>query len=245
MIVFKDDEESSRLQDEVALLEAMYPEEVTFSTASQELRYTPQGAAAAALLLRLPQGYPVTEPPEVILAHDLNKKDLHNALSHTIRDLWSGEEILDAVLIAFQTVLAEAEDAAQSAAEPVHHSAHAPWDLKQSDHAQKTTVIWLHHLLNTNKRKLAISPASQDITGITKPGYPGVLLYAGPKAAVDEHVEELRRQNWQAFQVRLEDDVAWKLEHGRGVVEMESMKDVVRDVGEGNKDAFLEAMRMK
>jgi len=28
-------------------------------------------------------------------------------------------------------------------------------------------------------------------------------------------------------------------------VEMESMKDVVRDVGEGNKDAFLEAMRMK
>jgi len=105
-------------------------------------------------------------------------------------------------------------------------------------------IIWLHHLLNTNKRKQALSPPA-GVSGVTKPGYPGVLIYAGPYDLVHEHVNELKGLNWQAFQVRLEDDEAWIFAHGSGVREMEAMKDVVAAIGDQRKDLFMEAMRMK
>lgn len=226
---------TSRLQDEIALLEAMYPEEVSFSEKSRELKYT---SGAALLSIRLPQNYLVSGLPEVILAHDTYKNDMHDAMSSLIRELSSGEEILDAVLTGFQNIIvAQAEVREET---PSSHAA----ETAKSQPQDCTMVVWLHHLLNTNKRKLALSPASAEVSGITKPGYPGLLLYTGPRAAVEEHVSELKSQNWQAFQVRLEEDIAWKLEHGRGVVEMESMKDVVKDVGV-HKDVFLQAMRMK
>ncbi|KAK0895534.1 hypothetical protein LTR91_012770 [Friedmanniomyces endolithicus] len=78
-----------------------------------------------------------------------------------------------------------------------------------------------------------------------KPGYPGVLLYSGPAEAVHDFVNELKQQNWQAFQIRLEVTEEWLLRHGTGVIEVETMKEVVAEVGEARKDVFLEAMRMK
>lgn len=237
-----DVQETSRLQNEVALLEAMYPEEITFSKHAQELKFTPCEGGGL-LVIRLPDGYPEIAWPEVIRAHDVEKTDLHNRVNRLIRETWAGEEILDAILNDFQEILCTTGRAAttsHSAQLSVHAVPHIPVPPQH-----RTTVIWLHHLLNTNKRKLAISPESSEVSGITKPGYPGVLVYSGPKAKVEEHVNQLKSQNWQAFQVRLEDDVAWQFHHGSGVVELESMKDVVKDVGEEHKETFLEAMRMK
>jgi hypothetical protein len=105
--------------------------------------------------------------------------------------------------------------------------------------------VWLHHLLNTNKRKQALSPPSPEVSGATKPGYPGVLLYSGPAEAVSEHVNELRQLNWQAYSVRLKSDEAWTFKHGTGVQEFETMKEVVADIEEDKKQLFMEAMRMK
>ena len=67
--------------------------------------------------------------------------------------------------------------------------------------SSKTVIIWLHHLLATSKRKLAIHPSiSADlISGITKPGYPGVMLFTGLQHAVDDHVAELKGLNWAGF----------------------------------------------
>ena len=106
-------------------------------------------------------------------------------------------------------------------------------------------IVWLHHLLNTNKRKQALSPSLPGVSGITKPGYPGVLIYSGSSEAVHEHVDALKQLNWQAFQVRYESDEAWTFTHGEGIKEVEAMKDVVAEVGSSNKDHFMEAMRMK
>jgi len=237
-------EASSRQQDEITLLEAMYPEAISFSKKSQELRYASNGVL---LLLRLPHDYPGSAIPEVIVAHDTSKNDLHDAMSRLIREFPSEEEILDAVLSGFQNIIEESGLREAKTMNQGSKSARVSAELARAfptEAQHRTTVVWLHHLLNTNKRKLVLSPASADVAGITNPGYPGVLLYTGPRAAVDEHVSELKNQNWAAFQVRLEENTAWKLEHGRGVVEMEAMKDVVKDVGE-NKNAFLKAMRMK
>ena len=85
------------------------------------------------------------------------------------------------------------------------------------------------------------------VNGITKPGYPGVMNFSGPKIAVDAHVQQLKQQRWQAFQVRFEMDETWSLVHGLGIIEVESMAEVVAEVEKAaeQKDVFMEVMKMK
>jgi hypothetical protein len=111
----------------------------------------------------------------------------------------------------------------------------------------------LHHLLNTNKRKIALSPppVTPPVCGLTKPGYPGVLVYSGPSVAVTQHVNNLKAKNWKAFQVRYEEEKLWHFAHGVGVKEMESMSEVVKGVetedvtGKIQKEELLKAIGIK
>lgn len=80
---------------------------------------------------------------------------------------------------------------------------------------------------------------------MTKPGYPGVLVYSGLANAVHEHVDALKHLNWQAFQVRYESEEEWTFAHGAGVKEVEAMKDAVAEIGLERKERFMDAMRMK
>jgi hypothetical protein len=124
---------------------------------------------------------------------------------------------------------------------------------ENGNNTSKTVIVWLHHLLNTNKRKLALSPppSATPVSGCTKPGYPGILIYSGPASAVLEHINTLKAQNWQAFQVRYEEEELWTFSHGHGVKEMESMSDIVKSVGiedhvgKKQKEEFLKAVGIK
>lgn len=42
--------------------------------------------------------------------------------------------------------------------------------------------------------------------GISKPGYPGVIVVEGLSANVNEFVARIKRLNWQALQVRCEEE---------------------------------------
>jgi hypothetical protein len=212
----------------------MYPDQITFAEKARELRFID---ADAKLELQIPDGYLSTELP-IILTARVAQQDLRDAVHHDTLSSPVGEEILDSVVVSFLETCTQARSHAEGEdhpAEPVANQA-----AKTA-----TVVVWLHHLLNTNKRKQALSPASSQVSGLTKPGYPGVLIFAGPEKAVQDHVNDLKHLNWQAFQVRLEDDKAWSFAHGNGMVEVESMKDVVAEVGDAKKDVFMEAMRMK
>ncbi|KAK4892353.1 hypothetical protein LTR27_009187 [Elasticomyces elasticus] len=179
---------------------------------------------------------------ELALLEAMYPEMLYNAkarepLKQRIDALSSGEEVLDSILAAFDELVTE----------QVNHATADNNDGTSVSHTAETKVtiiVWLHHLLNTNKRKLCLSPPP-GVSGVTKPGYPGVLLYSGLAAAVHEHVNELKQQNWAAFQVRLEDDEEWTFTHGKGVIEVEAMKEIVAEVGEARKGFFMEAMRMK
>ncbi|KAK5119501.1 hypothetical protein LTR85_007601 [Meristemomyces frigidus] len=227
-------EQDDRLAAELSLLEAIYPEQLEYHEKGREISYRTEGAS---LQLRLPNEYLADALPEVLSA-SAGKTDLRERVKQRIAELDAGEEVLDSVMLAFNE-LAEMEahsvqtrEEANGAREPEHEG-------------QATVLVWLHHLLNTNKRKQALSPSSPDLSGVTKPGYPGMLLYSGPAKAVHEHVNELKQQNWQAFQVRLDSDEAWTFAHGKGVIEVEAMKQVVAEVSDGRKEIFMEAMRMK
>ncbi|TKA77768.1 hypothetical protein B0A55_04687 [Friedmanniomyces simplex] len=229
------DDQAERISTELSLLETMYPGQVQYVANARELRYTSTGGT---LVLRLPNGYlnQSADVPEVLSA-SAGKQDLREPLKQRIAACPTGEEVLDSVISGFDELAEGVADRAQAESDSASQGG------KTAD-SKATVIVWLHHLLNTNKRKLALSPSLPGVSGVTKPGYPGVLLYSGPATAVHEHVNELKQQNWQAFQIRLEDDEEWLLSHGTGVVEVEAMKEVVAEVGKARKDVFLEAMRM-
>lgn len=230
------EEENERLENEIALLQAMYPDQVTFSLKNREVTF--KESAEATFTLRLPAEYLTSSLP-TILSSTIAKNDTRQLLKSRVAELSTGEEVLDSVIAAFQELVADHE--LESASTPERSSSNESTARKDK---KATVVVWLHHLLNTNKRKQALSPAAS-VSGITKPGYPGVLIYSGPNDAVHEHVNELKGLNWAAFQVRLESEDEWMFAHGKGVKEVEGLGDVVKEVGEGRKGEFMEAMRMK
>jgi hypothetical protein len=235
--------DESRFALELELLQAMYPDQIDYSSKSRDLIFTEQSAL---LHLRIPEQYPDRASPEVVAARDAAKSDLRDRTIASIRDagLAEGEEALDAVIACFQRVVEETDRTRNSQTGIDSTSALSP----PAPEATKTVIIWLHHLLALSKRKLALSPAS--ISGLTKPGYPGVMLFSGPAPAVTDHVNTLKTENWQAFQVRYEGDEVWEFDHGSGIKEVETMAEVVKAVEAGKygakqKQEFLKAVGIK
>ncbi|GAA5899178.1 hypothetical protein JCM5296_000358 [Sporobolomyces johnsonii] len=73
----------------------------------------------------------------------------------------------------------------------------------------KTTLIWSHHLLATSKRKDIVAWSTElTLFGISKPGYPGVIVVEGAKEQVDEFVWRIKQLQWKALQIRCEQDGA-------------------------------------
>ena len=243
-----EDQGPTRLETELELLNAMYPDQTHYDPKSRELKFSGDGAS---LLLRLPDTYPEAGLPDIISATDAAKNDLRAQSRDAVRELGlsEGEEALDAIVAIFQQLIESVPAQLEQNTEKSGSTA----DAHYVSNISKTIIVWLHHLLNTNKRKLALSPPSSTtpVSGLTKPGYPGILVYSGPSSAVMEHVNVLKAQNWQAFQVRFEEEELWQFAHGTGVKEMESMSEIVQGVnvdgeaGKRQKQEFLEAVGIK
>lgn len=242
------EENGSRLELELDLLQAMYPEQVEWNIKSRELKFMDQ---AATLHLRLPDTYPEAGLPDVISAQDAAKNDLRNQTRAAVQmaGLEEGEETLDAIIACFQSVVEtnSSHDSQTATTKGANSTADSSAAHSESE-GSKTVIVWLHHLLALGKRKLALSPPL--LSGITKPGYPGIMIFSGPASAVTEHVSTLKAENWQAFQVRYESEEAWEMSHGEGVREVETMAEVVKAVEAGSQGAtqrqeFLKAVGIK
>ncbi|POS81128.1 hypothetical protein DHEL01_v200495 [Diaporthe helianthi] len=253
------EEAEERLGNELALLEAMYPESIAFDPNGRELKYTPTAPgegdnllSKGVLVLRLPDTYPVRGLPDLITAKDAGGQDARTQVSAAFGRLGMGEgdEVLDAYMLAFQEFIYD------SAGEmPGHQDRELEDDRQPQPQPRKTVVIWLHHLLNTNKRKLALGPSldAASVSGLTRPGYPGVMVFSGPRDAVDSHVGELRAQRWQAFQVRYDSGEEngneldyWAFQHGMGIREVESLGEMAQGIlGDAQREVFLRVMGLK
>lgn len=253
------DEVEERLRSELELLGAMYPGCTAFDGRSRELKYSPapdgDGLTKAVLVLRLPDHYPASGLPDLITAKDARGLDARTQVSTAFLDLGvaEGEEALDAFVLAFQDLISRS-----AGDSPPRDTAATTLDAGEEGQRRKTVVIWLHHLLNTNKRKLAMGPSldAASVSGLTRPGYPGAMVFSGPGDAVDSHVAELRSQRWQAFQVRYDsaeegggggdDDLVWGFEHRAGVREVESLGEMARGISrDEHRGVFLRVMGLR
>lgn len=230
----EDADAHERLETELSMLQTMYPDQIEWLAKRREVRYIEEGSYTS-LTLRLPEQYLVSALPEVVTA-STRKHDLRDELQNNVKHCDIGIEVLDVILDAFRELVDKMDSVDAITANETAS------ELEQE--SSKTVVVWLHHLLNTNKRKQALSPPVAGVSGVTKPGYPGVLVYSGPASAVAEHVNELKGLNWQAFQVRLEVDEEWSFKHGPGVTEAASMAEIVAEIDPSNKQDFLQALHI-
>jgi hypothetical protein len=104
-------------------------------------------------------------------------------------------------------------------------------------------LIWFDHLLSTTKRKSIL--ALDSLRGISKPGYPGILVLQGPKNNLDEAVSELKAMRWQTMQVRGEIESP-DSQFVIGIHEVETVAEVVERLESmGLGEWCLRALRMK
>ena len=244
-----ENENRERQQLELSLLESMYPDETSFDAHRAEFTYR---SNTGDLTLRLPSGYPYASLPEVLAAHvGAERADIRGDITLHLKDLDAGQEVLDE-LIGKINEIAIARGAGRQDLDrgtDKNCGKDAPCtsigrEAGRDEERKVTIVVWLHHLLNTAKRKHVLNP-NGEVSGVSKPGYPGVLVFSGVRLHVLEHVNELKQLNWQAFQVRLEQGMQWHFGHGNGIKEVESMRDVILAIGADKKEVFLEAMRIK
>ena len=175
------DEVEERLSNELELLRAMYPESIAFDSRGRELKYSPapgedDSPPKGVLVLRLPDHYPAKGLPDLITAKDAIGLDARTQVSAAFSKLGvvEGEEALDAFILAFQDFINES--AARDAPPGQENAATVTSAEETKQQPCKTVVIWLHHLLNTNKRKLALNPSLEaaSVSGLTRPSHPGV-----------------------------------------------------------------------
>ncbi|KAI0521868.1 hypothetical protein F5B22DRAFT_594411 [Xylaria bambusicola] len=251
-------EAAERFQAELDLLLAMYPDSLSFSAKGRELKYSHWGdesgtKSPAVLTLRLPDTYPLVGFPEVVSATGHYKEYLRSPTQAVFSSTEAppGEEVLDVLLLAFRDLVSSREGPSQKATVQATRETESQG---MSELANRTVIIWLHHLLNTNKRKLALNPsmAASRVSGVTKPGYPGVLVFSGETSAIESHVLELRNQRWQAFQIRYDTDnegvpsEIWRFKHGVGISEVESMSDVAQSIVDPqHREVFLNSIGVK
>lgn len=235
-----DDDQESRtpVEDEIELLLAMYPDELLWNRTRAQLTFADERGR---LDLRLHTDS-TSSLPDVLGATVLpGQEDVRHIAKEIVSRQATGEPCLDAIINEFIEFLDSQHD----------KKVQAPTkSTSNPTNETKTVIVWLHHLLATGKRKLAISPTgpqASQVSGLTRPGYPGVMIFSGSAEAVEAHVQELKSQRWQAFQVRYEGDETWSFAHGHGIAEVESMGEMVAEVeGAGEqKNIFMQAMKIK
>lgn len=239
-------QDKERLHIEIELLESMYPNNISFRPQDNDVTFTSPGPTTtnATLRINLASTYPTSSLPTIISATDHERRDIKGTIVEKTKDLEVGEEIIDAYIEAFNCALTDISDQTS-----LHQSGEQVFSTTSTSAVApvaeyKTVIVWLHHLLNTSKRQQVLAP-DYSISGVSKPGYPGILVFSGAASEVDEHVKELKGLNWQAFQVRHEVDQLWQFVHGVGVIEVEGMGDVVKEIGDERKELFMDVMRMR
>jgi len=126
----------------------------------------------------------------------------------------------------------------------------------------KFAIIWSHHLLATSKRKDIIEWSDElGLWGISKPGYPGVIIVEGLEEYVDQFLKRIKSLNWQALSVRHEEVRQFHCAEGEwtqhaqlkrtgekiGVVEVEHISEITKMVEgvDGLSETILSALRIQ
>jgi hypothetical protein len=189
----------------------------------------------------LPETYPNHDNPSVFLSASSLSKDTYSTLQSKLNYLLASltskdDERLHEIIDAFisWTPPSSTTNPTEAPRLPLESPLSTP---------NFVILIWFHHLLSTTKRKAILS--LEGLRGLSKPGYPGILVLQGRKDALDKSVTNLKAMKWQAMQVRGEIECNDK-QLKDGIHEVEKVSEVVEKLEELQLgDWCLSALRMK
>jgi len=259
-------DDRDRQSAEIALLQSMYPTELTLHTPDTaddisspdatppDPRLTISLNADYTLDLTLPPTYPSSTRPHAYLdcagtVPTATRKAARATLSAILAAQETGSECLDLVV---QELTQSLDDLVAEITQPDPSAGRGADDGSGGKNADriKTVLLWSHHLLATSKRKDIVAWSRElRLGGYSRPGYPGAILIEGVEDEVDEFVRRIKALRWQALQVRGEEvGSERRLGSGEeGVREVEGLGDVVDDLRKKNRDLadwFLEGMKI-
>jgi hypothetical protein len=170
------------------------------------------GAGTWALAVTLPAGYPSRPPVATVQPAGpapvprAAASSATAALAAAIADRHAAVPGTECVLWVYHTA-AELTAAAAAAGAGDAGRPLAPAPSPPRRRRRKRAWVWFHHIKSETK-KAAIVSFSVDcgVSGVCKPGFPGVLFVSGPSPAVDECLRRVKGLSWQAVQVRLEEE---------------------------------------
>ncbi|GAA5997175.1 uncharacterized protein JCM10292_000077 [Rhodotorula paludigena] len=152
---------------------------------------------------------PPEKPHFTLLCLTLDREEqagLRRALDEAVEAVQSGDEPLPVftVYTALQEHLAAHPPVSSAPSDrPVQPARPRPTGPLQL----KTVLLWSHHLLATSKRKDIVAWSTElELYGLSKPGYPGVIIVEGLAHNADEFVYRIKQLQWKALQVRCELD---------------------------------------
>jgi len=170
------------------------------------------GTATAAITATLPREYPAS-PARISLSFPELGEAAREGLLRELREAASRAASEDQECLAeiVQLVVERGADLPQLLQRELHAQGHAPLDGSQGTDEPGATiscgrrVIWFHHIKSLQKRKTILALAHEArLHGVSKPGFPGILLLEGCDALLDGVVGEIRSLRWQAMDLRYE-----------------------------------------
>lgn len=191
-------ENRERQQNEVALLESMYPDELHIIKQPKnldedfELEVRLDQAHSMSFVLS-PQIYPASSGPQVFLSFGPDiPNDARKRLRACLRDIVDnqdpGIECVDLIIGDFRQALSD-----MSATDNSTQTANQQPKAETSQTQGLRVVLWMHHLLATSKRRAIVQLSRElSLAGFSKPGYPGSVYVEGEATAVKTFVDELK-----------------------------------------------------
>ncbi|KAL1637772.1 hypothetical protein SLS56_000327 [Neofusicoccum ribis] len=252
-------ENRERQENEVALLESMYPDELEIIKQPKgldeefELEIHLDPAHSLSFVLS-PRTYPASSAPQVFLSFGSDvpndtRKCLRARLREIVEQQEPGIECVDLIIGDFRQTL---DDMSAAADDSSSHNV----DQNPNPHAAETeglrVVLWMHHLLATSKRRAIVQLSKElGLGGFSKPGYPGSVYVEGEAAAVRTFVDELKSMRWQAIQERATENAQMSsLTLAPGIQEVQGLGDIAERLkssgnqGERLATFFLGSMKI-
>jgi hypothetical protein len=100
-------------------------------------------------------------------------------------------------------------------------------------------LLFSHHIINPNKRKVVVEWALQlGLGGLSKIGWPGIIVVEGPERGCQEYVARLQHLRWKYLVVRGE-----MVERGAPGTDLDALRKLPRGFQELGQDGMSELAR--
>ena len=208
----------------------------------------------------VPQGYLVPGGPKVVLQsiqceslRELSRKNIVNDINNLLSHQWDDECIYNLVQCATdrcsETIESNTQAKVQADAIAAEAQALFVSEYEKAAGTRDTPILgrrilFSHHIIADSKRSAVCNVAKDlELGGISKIGWPGLIIVEGEEAACKLYVQAMQRLRWKQLTVRGEQQIECKA--GSSIDSMRLLDKSFIEFGTDEMSAFAEHCRKR